>query len=483
MSSSNDEVNACRDIVLYVPPIPIVNNVGTIIVPEKLIERKRRLVTTKIIVKDDVNFLIVPSEGEADLYTIKLKKNKEESSDPHELNRKYYEMLHGWTAERRQRQNGVCDTVGIEEKYSKKRKGESSILVRESATKKHKNNEHHSYDKSWVAKFLEDAGNNFMKMNNKHKVKSCNGVDLLRQILAPKGKNSEEDEDEEEEVVLVVCLAKYEESPFLPHAPTHSQDPLSVVPKDKISPVEAAEDFYADAAVEEMARDNPSTEANPADDSEVLVEIVPKDVLLQYFGSVDIAPAQSSPVSIHRERVDESLAKGIPTSKKEFHALRASLFRLSKETENSPILATAYNDMALALNNLFALHKMAKNNHDEAVAALQHLGSLLQKKKHIQTFFNEKVGSERLAQLENEWTVWKNRLTQATPTLPASFSKVASEGTYYSVMATHLPVDPVAQLSTDILMDLQSEGIAASVTQEVLPAAKQQQEDIQAADT
>ncbi|KAK4342620.1 hypothetical protein RND71_038436 [Anisodus tanguticus] len=115
MASSKDEVNVCRDIIPYVPPIPIVKNVGTVIVPEELTERKRRLVTSKIIDKNDVIFQIVPSEGEADLYTIKLKKNKEESSDPHELNRKYYEKLHGWTAERRQRRNGVCDKFYIHE--------------------------------------------------------------------------------------------------------------------------------------------------------------------------------------------------------------------------------------------------------------------------------------------------------------------------------------------------------------------------------
>ncbi|KAJ8534946.1 hypothetical protein K7X08_016674 [Anisodus acutangulus] len=279
------------------------------------------------------------------------------------------------------------------------------------------------------------------------------------------------------------------------HAPTHPQGPLSAAPKAKISLVEAAEDFHADAAVEEMAGDNPPTEVNSADDSEVLVEIVPEDVLLQYFGSVDIAPAPSSPVGIHRERVEESLAKAIPTSKVEFHALGASLFRLSKEANDSPVLAIAYNNMALALNDLFTLHKMNKDSHDEVVAALQHLGSLRQEKKHIQTSFNEgthldnkireldnqhvvweldqKAGSERLDQLENEWTVWKNRLSQAMPTLPTNFSEVASEGTYSSVIDTPLSVDLVAQLSADILIDLQSKGIAASVTQEVLPIAEQ----------
>ncbi|KAK4359616.1 hypothetical protein RND71_021845 [Anisodus tanguticus] len=171
------------------------------------------------------------------------------------------------------------------------------------------------------------------------------------------------------------------------HTPAHPHDSLSAISEAKISSVEAVEDV--DAAVEEMAGDNPPTEANPTDDSEVPVDIVPEDVLLQYFGSVDVAPVPSLPIDIHRERVDESLAKGIPTSKEEFHTLRASLFRLSKETKDSPVLVTAYNDMALALKNLFVLHKMTKDSHDEGVATLQHLGSLRQENKHIQTSFNE----------------------------------------------------------------------------------------------
>ncbi|KAK4370135.1 hypothetical protein RND71_009610 [Anisodus tanguticus] len=274
------------------------------------------------------------------------------------------------------------------------------------------------------------------------------------------------------------------------HAPAHLQDPLSAVPEAKISSIEAAKDI--DAAVE-MAGDNPPIEANSVDDLEVPVKIIPKDMLLQYFRSVDVVSALSSHVSIHREML--------------------------KETNDSPVLATAYNDMALALNDLFILHKMAKDNHNKAVATLQHLGSLRQEKK--QTFnevnverhlnvsqmnelqghlsklraeleriqagikaitpaicalestikaqdssrsslfwqgphldnkihelgtqqvvweLDQKEGSKRLAQLENEWTVWKNRLAQATPTLPA----------------------------TDILIDLQFEAIAASVTQVVV---------------
>ncbi|KAK4375025.1 hypothetical protein RND71_005702 [Anisodus tanguticus] len=68
----------------------------------------------------------------------------------------------------------------------------------------------------------------------------------------------------------------------LAHASTHLQDPLLAVLKAKISPVE------------EMVGDNP-----PIDNSEAPAEIIPEDVLLHYFGSVDITPAPSSHVSIH----------------------------------------------------------------------------------------------------------------------------------------------------------------------------------------
>ncbi|KAK4348251.1 hypothetical protein RND71_034590 [Anisodus tanguticus] len=248
------------------------------------------------------------------------------------------------------------------------------------------------------------------------------------------------------------------------HAPTHPQDPLSVIPKAKISPVEAAGDFYADAA--EMARDNPSTEANPADDSKVPFEIVLEDVFLQYFGSVNVAPAPSFPVCIHQERVDESSVKGIPTSKEEFHSLRASLFRLSKETNDSPILATTYNDMDLSLNDLFSLHKMAKDSHDEAVAALQHLGSLRQEKKHIQTSFNEA------------------EIKAITPSIGALESTIKAQDYFRSsLFRQRIHLDNKIWELADILMDLHSEGIAASVTQEVFPVAEQQPEDILAADT
>ncbi|KAK4374789.1 hypothetical protein RND71_005466 [Anisodus tanguticus] len=249
----------------------------------------------------------------------------------------------------------------------------------------------------------------------------------------------------------------------------------------------AAEASYAGAAVE-TAGDNPSAEAHPTDDLELFA------------------------VGIHRERVEESLTRGVPTNKEEFHALRASLLRLSKEITDSPILATTYNDMALALNDLFALHKTAKNSHDQAVATLQHLGSLrrtneLQEQlfklrvelewvqaeigaitlaicaldsaisthdsshsslfrqslqldnkiwelgnQHVVWELDQKVGSEHLAKLKNEWTAWKSRLVQEMPTI-----------------TTPLPTDLIAELSADTLMDLQSEAIVASIIQRYRP--------------
>ncbi|KAJ8541834.1 hypothetical protein K7X08_002650 [Anisodus acutangulus] len=142
-------------------------------------------------------------------------------------------------------------------------------------------------------------------------------------------------------------------------------------------------------SVQETTGDNHSAEAHPTDDLEVSAEIIPKDVLLRYFGFVEVASPPASPIGIHRERVDESLAKGIPTNKKEFHALKASLLQLSKKTTDSPVLATTYNDITLALSDLFSLHRMAKDSHDEAVTALQHLGSLRQEKNRNQTSFND----------------------------------------------------------------------------------------------
>ncbi|KAK4345175.1 hypothetical protein RND71_035351 [Anisodus tanguticus] len=91
----------------------------------------------------------------------------------------------------------------------------------------------------------------------------------------------------------------------LAHDPVHSHDPSSVALKATISLAEASD---AGVAVEETAGDNPSAEAHPTDDSEVPAEIIPEDVRLRYFGSVEVASPPVSPVDIHRERVRESMS-------------------------------------------------------------------------------------------------------------------------------------------------------------------------------
>ncbi|KAK4362735.1 hypothetical protein RND71_017976 [Anisodus tanguticus] len=104
----------------------------------------------------------------------------------------------------------------------------------------------------------------------------------------------------------------------------------------RVSPIEAAEEV--DVTVDEMARKDPSAEASPIDNSEASAEVIPEDVFLQYFGSTNIIPSPASPVGVHEEQVEEFLDKGIPTSRQELHALRTSLFRLSKEARDSPAL-------------------------------------------------------------------------------------------------------------------------------------------------
>ncbi|KAG5580144.1 hypothetical protein H5410_050771 [Solanum commersonii] len=187
------------------------NDVGTIIVPQKLGRRKRSLVASKVIENNVVDFVIIPSKGATNLYTIKLKKNEDKASDSYGLNCKYYDLLHGWKAEKKQRQNGKCETfyfhkskysicrsirdvrififegikklrvdvqpvtnviiesmVGGVVKKSKKRKGESSILERESAAKKCKRNGQDNQDKSETQKYFDDAWNNLMNMDGIH---------------------------------------------------------------------------------------------------------------------------------------------------------------------------------------------------------------------------------------------------------------------------------------------------------------------------
>ncbi|KAG5630837.1 hypothetical protein H5410_002554, partial [Solanum commersonii] len=182
------------------------NEVGTTKVAQKLVGKKKMLVSTKVIANTFVDLVIVPSKGVKNLYTIILKKNEDEANDPYGLNHKYYDMIHGWKAERRQRQNGKCETFYFHERKhticrstgnvrrhifqgyeklkvkvqqetnavilsmvswvgenkSKKRERESSILERESASKKHKRNGHYNHDKSETQKFLDDALNNLM---------------------------------------------------------------------------------------------------------------------------------------------------------------------------------------------------------------------------------------------------------------------------------------------------------------------------------
>ncbi|KAK4366840.1 hypothetical protein RND71_014720 [Anisodus tanguticus] len=85
------------------------------------------------------------------------------------------------------------------------------------------------------------------------------------------------------------------ESSSLAHAPVHSQDPSSAALKATVSPTKASETSDAGVAVEETAGENPSAEAHPTDDSEVPIEIIPEDVHLRYFGSVDTASPLASP--------------------------------------------------------------------------------------------------------------------------------------------------------------------------------------------
>ncbi|KAM3340886.1 hypothetical protein P3S68_028521 [Capsicum galapagoense] len=220
MDSSHHEVNPCRDIVPYVPPVqilvlaptpissqPLQNDVGTMIVSQHPVVRKSRLVTTIVKSTTLVHFIIVPSKGEEDIYTIKEKEDGDEPSDPHGINLDYHDKLHGWVAQRRQRQNGKCETfyfhkskdsmcrsinevrrhifqgeklkveinletkaekvivIKVANKRSKKRKGESSISEKECAAKKHKSNGGDNYEKIEVEKFLKDAQDNLTNMD------------------------------------------------------------------------------------------------------------------------------------------------------------------------------------------------------------------------------------------------------------------------------------------------------------------------------
>ncbi|XP_049397462.1 uncharacterized protein LOC125861651 [Solanum stenotomum] len=128
-------------------------------------------------------------------------------------------MLHGWVAEKRQRENGsgasdmyyyhkskqcrslvevrkyvfrglsklevdqeITEVKEVIENHSMKRKAECSILERKSATKKLKSN---NYGKREVKKFLGGAMNNLMNMNVKHKNKD---VGMSEEDSSPKRK-------------------------------------------------------------------------------------------------------------------------------------------------------------------------------------------------------------------------------------------------------------------------------------------------------
>ncbi|OIS98156.1 PREDICTED: uncharacterized protein LOC109233762 [Nicotiana attenuata] len=86
------------------------------VTPQQLTTRKRRLVNAQVLGYTPVSFIILPSESEANTYTVKLNKTGEQPNDPFGLNSKYNDILLGWTAETRQRPNGHCDTFYYHEK-------------------------------------------------------------------------------------------------------------------------------------------------------------------------------------------------------------------------------------------------------------------------------------------------------------------------------------------------------------------------------
>ncbi|KAK4366880.1 hypothetical protein RND71_014760 [Anisodus tanguticus] len=57
------------------------------------------------------------------------------------------------------------------------------------------------------------------------------------------------------------------------HASTYSQNSFSAVPKDKISPVKAAEDFYADAAIEVLSEAEQQPKDTLAVDTQAFIDI------------------------------------------------------------------------------------------------------------------------------------------------------------------------------------------------------------------
>ncbi|KAK4374750.1 hypothetical protein RND71_005427 [Anisodus tanguticus] len=141
-------------------------------------------------------------------------------------------------------------------------------------------------------------------------------------------------------------------------------------------------------------------------------------------------------------------SEGNPDNQRGVTCSKASLLRLLRGTTDSPTLAATYNDMALALTDLFALHRTTKDSHDESLQLdnkIQELGN-----HHVVLELDQRADSKRLAKLEDEWNVWKNHLIQAMP-----------------IITSPPPADLIAELSADTLMDLPPEAVVASVDQEV----------------
>ncbi|KAG5580180.1 hypothetical protein H5410_050807, partial [Solanum commersonii] len=149
------------------------NDVETISVPEKLARRKRSLVTTKAIENNFVGFVIVPSKGAANLYTIKIKKfyfhetKRSMCRSIGDVRRYIFEGFENLKVDVQLETIVLIESkVGVIEKKLKKIKGESSISERESAAKKRKRNGHDNPNKSETQKILDDAWNNLMNMDD-----------------------------------------------------------------------------------------------------------------------------------------------------------------------------------------------------------------------------------------------------------------------------------------------------------------------------
>ncbi|MCD7468870.1 hypothetical protein HAX54_007416, partial [Datura stramonium] len=139
-------------VLISVKHLPTHNDVGALVAPRELPEKKRNLLTSITMSTVDISFQIIPSKGEANLYTIIPKKgqvftksqlndwkarqssaakdgctlsegdNSEEKpiNDPYGLNYKYHDQLHGWKAIKKQRPTGKYDMF-----YSRKCEGKN----------------------------------------------------------------------------------------------------------------------------------------------------------------------------------------------------------------------------------------------------------------------------------------------------------------------------------------------------------------------